>query len=95
MLSGVAGPSALNLPSVRFSAMRIVHSARSRESMYCTGSVALPGARTSPPLSMRYGQYVKRSVRSSGPTMSVGRMIVWIPGYCRATSCSENVFSAP
>ena len=38
------------------SAMRIIHSARSRESMNCTGSVGLPGASTSPPLSMRTGQ---------------------------------------
>src|ERR1035437_1600844 len=93
--SGVAGPVALYVPNARVSAIRIIHSARSRESMNCTGSVGLPGAITSPPLSIRTGQYVKRSDLSSGPTMRPGRMIVLIAGYCFSTSFSDWVFSAP
>src|SRR6185369_15387543 len=89
IVSGFMGPVALNTPSVRFSATRIVHSAKSRESMICTGSFPVPGASTSPPLSIRYGQYVNRLETSSGPTMRPGRMIV-DTGYSLCTSFSEN-----
>ena len=51
-----AGPVALNTPIVRCSATRIVHSARSRASMICTGSLPSPGASTSPPLASLTGQ---------------------------------------
>ena len=47
VVSRAAGPVALNVPVARDSAMRIVHSARSRESMNWTGSVGAPGAMTS------------------------------------------------
>src|ERR1700735_5497645 len=60
--------------------MRTVHSAKSRASINCTGSVGAPGASTGPPRSRRTGQYVKRSLSSPGPTINPGRMTnVW-PG---------------
>jgi ATPase subunit of ABC transporter with duplicated ATPase domains len=46
-------------------------------------------------LNMPTGHHVKRSVRSSGPTMRHGRMTVQIPGYCFATSCSARILSGP
>ena len=42
--NSLAGPVALYIPVSRFSAIRTVHSARSRPSMNCTGSLGLPGA---------------------------------------------------
>ena len=56
MLKVRDGPVALNTPKARASAMRMVHSARSRASMNCTGSLPSPGASTSPPLPSRTGQ---------------------------------------
>ncbi len=56
MVIGEAGPLALNTPVARCSAMRTVHSARSRTSMNCTGSLPSPGARISPPRANRMGQ---------------------------------------
>jgi isoquinoline 1-oxidoreductase beta subunit len=56
MVVGAAGPVALKTPEVRASAMRIVHSARSRASMSWIGSEPSPGASTSPPRASRTGQ---------------------------------------
>ena len=53
---GVPGPIPLNTPAVPSSAMRIIHSVRSRTSMICTGSDPSPGASTSPPRWIRTGQ---------------------------------------
>ena len=62
MPSGRAGPVAWYTPAVRASAMRSIHSARSRASMNCTGASGAPGASTSPPAATRSTQYVNRSL---------------------------------
>ena len=56
IVSGFAGPVALNVPNVRDSARRIIHSPRSRPSMNCTGSAPSPGTSISPPCATRCGQ---------------------------------------
>ena len=53
---GMAGPTALNTPVWPSSAMRIIHSAKSRASMIWIGSDPSPGDSTSPPRWMRTGQ---------------------------------------
>ncbi len=42
-------PATLKVPVARSSSSRIMNSARSRTSMYCTGSSSFPGTNTSPP----------------------------------------------
>ena len=46
-----------------------MNATRSRTSTIWIGSAAVPGTAMSPPFATRTGQYVKRSVGSSGPTM--------------------------
>ena len=65
------GVHALKRPDGRSSAQRRMNAARSRTSMYCSGSLALPGASTWPPRATRATQYVNRSVLSPGPTTIV------------------------
>ena len=78
-----------------FSIALSVNAARSRTSMIWNGSVGAPGAMNSPPRAARAGQYVKRSVLSSGPTMSPGRMTVVRPGIAFSAACSHSAFSGP
>ncbi len=59
------------------------------------GSFGEPGAMNSPPRAARAGQYVNRSVLSSGPTMSPGRITQVRPGIARSAACSHSAFSGP
>ena len=63
------GVTALKSPATRRSTSPIMNAARSRTSTTWIGSAAVPGTAISPPRAKRTGQYVNRSVGSSGPTM--------------------------
>ena len=49
----------------------------------------------SPPRAARTGQYVNRSVLSSGPTMRPGRTMVQLEPYTLLTACSQSAFNGP
>jgi hypothetical protein len=78
-----------------FSIALMVNAARSRASITWKGSCGAPGAMNSPPRAARAGHQVKRSVLSSGPTMSPGRMMVVRPGRAFSAACSHNAFNGP
>ncbi len=60
----------LNVPPMPSSAACSSHRARSRQSMYCSGSSAGPGASTSPPRSIRRSHHGIRPTISYGPRIS-------------------------
>ena len=83
------------MPVTFSSTALMVKAARSRTSMIWNASPGAPGAMNSPPRAARAGQYVNRSVLSSGPTMSPGRITVVRPGRAFSAACSHSAFSGP
>src|SRR5207253_9803321 len=95
IVSGDAGPTAFQRPHARRSAMSSTHAARSRTSITCVRAVPSPGASTRPPSAIRAGQYVNRSVGSSGPTIRPGRIRSARSPNTRSTARSHSPFNGP
>ena len=95
IVSDPGGEIALKFPVACESASFIIHAVRSRTSMTWIGSRGVPGASISPPRDARTGQYVKRSVGSSGPTIYPGRTMLARPANASRTYCSHSAFIGP
>ena len=90
------GPLPLKAPRVPVSSRWIIHAARSRMSMNCSGlSSGTPGTSIAPPSAVRQTQWLKRPVGSPGPTISPGRTISARAPNTRKTSASQAAFCGP
>ena len=91
-----AGPVPLKAPRSPRSTRRTIQAARSRTSMNCSGSSSpRSGTSISPPSSARHGQWLKRPLRSPGPTIRPGRTISARSPNTFCTSASQAAFCGP